>query len=154
MARPQTSRSACRAQPRLRRQHQRQPPRLHKGLLPHRDLVRLHGLGRNKVAASPGRGVASHCDTQSAVAPLTFFATARKLSGRNGKQPHNERKLNNMKPKIQRTTPMKQIFLYTSLALMALAVTTTGAAPEPWEGTVQLTSQSNIQVRQAGSQTS
>ena len=36
---------------------------------------------------------------------------------------------------------------------MALAVTTTGAAPEPCEGTVQLTSQSNIQVRQAGSQT-
>jgi hypothetical protein len=48
---------------------------------------------------------------------------------------------------------MKQIFLYTSLAVMALAVTTTGAAPEPCDGTVQLTSQSNFQVRQAGSQT-
>ena len=48
---------------------------------------------------------------------------------------------------------MKQIFLYTSLTVMALAVTTTSAAPEPCEGTVQLTSQSNIQVRQAGSQT-
>ena len=48
---------------------------------------------------------------------------------------------------------MKQIFLYTSLAVMALAVTTTGAAPEPCYGTVQLTSQSNFQVRQAGSQT-
>src|SRR5437016_11842154 len=48
---------------------------------------------------------------------------------------------------------MKQIFLYTSLALMALAVTTTGAAPEPCYGTVQLTSQSNFQVRQAGRQT-
>ena len=48
---------------------------------------------------------------------------------------------------------MKQIFLYTSLALMALAVTTTGAMPEPCEGTVELTSQSNVQVRQAGSQT-
>src|SRR5438552_16003466 len=57
------------------------------------------------------------------------------------------------KPKIQRTTRMKQIFLYTSLAVMALAVTTTGAAPEPCYGTVQLTSQSNFQVRQAGSQT-
>ena len=45
---------------------------------------------------------------------------------------------------------MKQIFLYTSLAVMALAVTTTGAAPEPCYGTVQLTSQSNFQVRQAG----
>src|SRR4051794_11800959 len=52
MARPQTSRSACRAHPRLRRHPHRQPPRLHKGLLPHRDLVRLHGLGRNKVAPS------------------------------------------------------------------------------------------------------
>ena len=48
---------------------------------------------------------------------------------------------------------MKQIFLYTSLAVMALAVTTTGAMPEPCEGTVELTSQSNVQVRQAGSQT-
>src|SRR4029077_16309016 len=64
------------------------------------------------VAASRSRGVASHCETQSAVAPVTFFATTGKLSGRNGKQPHNERKLNNMKtkmisrmqkPKIQRT---------------------------------------------------
>ena len=48
---------------------------------------------------------------------------------------------------------MKQILLYTSLAVMALAVTTTGAMPEPCEGTVELTSQSNVQVRQAGSQT-
>jgi hypothetical protein len=48
---------------------------------------------------------------------------------------------------------MKQIFLYTSLAVMALAVTTTGAMPEPCEGTVELTSQSNFEVRQAGSQT-
>jgi hypothetical protein len=48
---------------------------------------------------------------------------------------------------------MKQIFLYTSLAVMALAVTTIGAMPEPCEGTVELTSQSNVQVRQAGSQT-
>src|SRR5438093_13648983 len=54
---------------------------------------------------------------------------------------------------MQRTTRMKQIFLYTSLAVMALAVTTTGAAPEPCDGTVQLTSQSNFQVRQAGTQT-
>ena len=36
---------------------------------------------------------------------------------------------------------------------MALAVTTTGAAPEPCDGTVQLTSQSNFQERQAGTQT-
>ena len=36
---------------------------------------------------------------------------------------------------------------------MALAVTTTGAAPERCDGTVQLTSQSNFQVRQAGTQT-
>src|SRR5437764_12480162 len=57
------------------------------------------------------------------------------------------------KPKIQRTTRMKQIFLYTSLAVMALAVMTTGAAPERCDGTVQLTSQSNFQVRQAGRQT-
>ena len=48
---------------------------------------------------------------------------------------------------------MKQIFLYTSLAVMALAVTTTGAAPERCDGTVQLTSQSNFQERQAGRQT-
>jgi hypothetical protein len=48
---------------------------------------------------------------------------------------------------------MKQIFLYSSLAVMALAVTTPGAMPEPCEGTVELTSQSNVQVRQAGSQT-
>ena len=48
---------------------------------------------------------------------------------------------------------MKQIFLYISLAVMALAVTTTGAPPEPCYGTVQLTSQSNFQTRQAGSQT-
>jgi len=48
---------------------------------------------------------------------------------------------------------MKQIFLYTSLAVMALAVSTTGAAPEPCYGTVQLTSQSNFQMRQAGRQT-
>src|SRR4029453_6313960 len=57
------------------------------------------------------------------------------------------------KPKIRRTTRMKQIFLYTSLAVMALGVTTTGAAPERCDGTVQLTSQSNFQVRQAGRQT-
>jgi hypothetical protein len=55
--------------------------------------------------------------------------------------------------KMQRTTRMKQIFLYTSLGVMALAVTTTGAAPEPCAGTVQLTSQSNFQVREAGRQT-
>src|SRR6266576_3098240 len=79
----------------------------------------------------------------------TFFATGRKLSGRNGKQPHNERKLNNMKTKIQRTTPMKQIFLYTSLAEMTLAVTTTGAAPEPCDGTVQLTSQSHSLISES-----
>ena len=36
---------------------------------------------------------------------------------------------------------------------MALAVTTAGAAPERCDGTVQLTSQSNFQVRQAGRQT-
>jgi hypothetical protein len=48
---------------------------------------------------------------------------------------------------------MKQIFLYTSLAVMALAVTTTGAAPERCDGTVQFTSQSNFQMRQAGRQT-
>jgi hypothetical protein len=30
----------------------------------------------------------------------TFFATRRKLSGRNGKQAHNQRKLNNMKTKM------------------------------------------------------
>ena len=48
---------------------------------------------------------------------------------------------------------MKQRFLYTSLAVMALAVTTTGAMPEPCEGTVELTSQTNFEVRQAGSQT-
>ena len=52
--------------------------------------------------------------------------------------------------KMQMTTPMKQIFLYTSLAVMALAVTPIGAVPEPCEGTVQLTSQSNLQMRQAG----
>ena len=55
--------------------------------------------------------------------------------------------------KIQRTTRMKQTFLYTSLAVMALAVTPIGAVPEPCEGTVQLTSQSNLQMRQAGRQT-
>jgi len=55
--------------------------------------------------------------------------------------------------KMQRTTRMNQIFLYASLAVMALAVTTTGAAPERCDGTVQLTSQSNFQVRQAGRQT-
>jgi len=54
---------------------------------------------------------------------------------------------------LRRGFLMKQIFLYTSLAVMALAVTTTGAAPEPCYGTVQLTSQSNFQVRQAGRQT-
>jgi hypothetical protein len=36
---------------------------------------------------------------------------------------------------------------------MALAVTTTGAALEPYDGTLQLISQSNFQVRQAGRQT-
>ena len=36
---------------------------------------------------------------------------------------------------------------------MALAVTTTSAAPERCDGTVQLTSQSNFQERQAGRQT-
>jgi len=48
---------------------------------------------------------------------------------------------------------MKQILLYTSLAVTALAVTTTGAAPERCDGTVQLTSQSNFQERHAGRQT-
>jgi hypothetical protein len=95
---------------------------------------------------------------------VTFFATRRKVSGRNGKRPacsgYPERRpqTQNKKKgikimKIQRTTRMKQTFLYTSLAVMALAVTPTGAVPEPCEGTVQLTSQSNFQVRQAGSQT-
>ncbi len=36
---------------------------------------------------------------------------------------------------------------------MALAVTTTSAAPERCDGTVQFTSQSNFQMRQAGRQT-
>ncbi len=36
---------------------------------------------------------------------------------------------------------------------MAIAVTTTGAPPERCDGTVQLTSQSNFQVQQAGTQT-
>ena len=44
------------------------------------------------VAASPGRGVASHCDTQSAVAPVTFFATACKLLGRNEKRSVSEQR--------------------------------------------------------------
>jgi len=35
---------------------------------------------------------------------------------------------------------------------MALAVATTGAEPETCDGTIQLTSQSNFQVRQAGGQ--
>ena len=48
---------------------------------------------------------------------------------------------------------MKQIFLIYIACVMALAVTATGAAPEPCEGTVELTSQSNFQVRQAGRQT-
>ena len=41
-------------------------------------------IGIPAVAAPLSRGAASHCDTQSAVAPVTFFATGRKLSGRNG----------------------------------------------------------------------
>ena len=41
-------------------------------------------IGPPAVAAPLGRGVTSHCDTRSAVAPVTFFATGRKLSGRNG----------------------------------------------------------------------
>src|SRR5262249_46967839 len=69
------------------------------------------------------------------------------------RRPQTQIKKGNHIMKMQRTTPMKQIFLYTSLAVMALAVTTTGAAPEPCEGTVQLTSQSNFEVRQAGRQT-
>jgi hypothetical protein len=78
-------------------------------------------------------------------------------------QPQTKTKTKNMttpstkqsmqKPKIQRTTRMKQVFLYTSLAVVALAVTTTGAAPERCDGTVQLTSQSDFQVQQAGTQT-
>ncbi len=48
---------------------------------------------------------------------------------------------------------MKQIFLYASLAVMALAVTTIGARPEPCEGTVELTSQTNFEERHVGSQT-
>jgi hypothetical protein len=69
---------------------------------------------------------------------------------RNGLRQNEDQ--NKQKPKIERATRMKQTFLYTSLAVMALAVTT-GAAPERCEGTVQLTSQSNFQVRQAGRQT-
>src|SRR6266536_4312205 len=71
----------------------------------------------------------------------------------NGLRQNEDQNQPMQKPKIQRTTRMKQIFLYTSLAAMALAVTTTGAAPERCDGTVQLTSQSNFQVRQAGGQT-
>jgi hypothetical protein len=55
--------------------------------------------------------------------------------------------------KLQRTTPMKQIFLYASLAVMAFAAAATGTAPEPCSGTVLLTGMSNFQVRQADSQT-
>src|SRR6266536_2878620 len=71
----------------------------------------------------------------------------------NGLRQNEDQNQPMQKPKIQRTTPMKQIFLYTSLAVMALAVTTTGAAPERCDGTVQLTGQSNFQMRQAGTQT-
>src|SRR5438046_8344306 len=84
-----------------------------------------------------------------------FFATRCKVSGRKWETVcvRTKTKTNQCKkPKIQRTTRMKQIFLYTSLAAMALAVTTTGAAPERCDGTVQLTSQSNVQVPQAGTQ--
>ena len=43
------------------------------------------------LAAPLSRGVASHCDTQSAVAPVTFFATAAQTFGEGmRKQPHNE----------------------------------------------------------------
>src|SRR5207249_2663880 len=62
----------------------------------------------------------------------------------NGLRQNEDQNQPMQKPKIQRTTRMKQIFLYTSLAAMALAVTTTGAAPERCDGTVQLTSQSNL----------
>jgi len=48
---------------------------------------------------------------------------------------------------------MKQIFLYASLAVMALAAAATGTAPEPCSGTILLTGMSNFQVRQADSQT-
>jgi hypothetical protein len=49
---------------------------------------------------------------------------------------------------------MKQIFLYTSLAVMALAATSSGLAqPQPCSGTVLLTDMSNFQVRQVDSQT-
>ena len=48
---------------------------------------------------------------------------------------------------------MKQIFLHVSLTIIALAVTASASPPEPCSGTVQLTSQSNFQVRQAGRQT-
>jgi hypothetical protein len=48
---------------------------------------------------------------------------------------------------------MKQIFLYASLAVTALAATATGTTPQPCSGTVLLTSMSNFQVRQVGSQT-
>jgi hypothetical protein len=47
---------------------------------------RSHRNRSPAVAAPLGRGVASHCDTQSALALVTFFATARKVSGRNEKR--------------------------------------------------------------------
>jgi hypothetical protein len=52
--------------------------------LPATDRLASTEIGSPAVAAPPSRGAASRCDTQSAVAPVTFFATGRKLSGRNG----------------------------------------------------------------------
>jgi hypothetical protein len=55
--------------------------------------------------------------------------------------------------KIQRATPLKQIFLYVSFAVIALAGTAHGTAPVACYGTVLLTGISNFQVRQVDSQT-
>ena len=56
------------------------------GLAPRRSALRKNRrlarteIGLPAVAAPLSRGVASHCDTQSAVAPVTFFATAAQSS--------------------------------------------------------------------------
>ena len=98
--------------------------------------------------------------------PAISFATPGKLSGRNGKRsacldyqerrPRTQNKKENhiMKNRNIQFKPTalfckKTVLLVACLATVSISGPNlaSGAAPEPCEGTVQLTSQSNFQVR-------
>ena len=102
------------------------------------------------------------CDTQSVVTSVTFFATASqtfgkewetvcslRITGNDGHKPKTKKENHIMKSRKYILT----IHRCCTLTSLVTSANSSPAAPERCDGTVQLTSQSNFQVRQAGTQT-